>query len=71
MRKYKIKFVTVEDRSDEIVKELAKDELKKVLNKHGAESPNLDNVLDQYLGDMNDKELRLRESLNLKRVAEG
>lgn len=58
-KSYSLRFVRVEDRSDEIIKTLAKNEMKKVLERHGAVSYNLDEVLSKYItGEMcsNEKE---------------
>lgn len=70
-RKFSIRFVTVEDRGKEIVRELARNELEKVLNQHGAVSYNLDDVLDRIMGDGNDKGLRVYESVNAQGISKG
>lgn len=70
-RKYSIRFITVEDRGKEIVRELARNELEKVLSRHGAVSYNLDDVLDRIMGDGNDKGLRVYESVNAQGISKG
>lgn len=46
---YSIKVVRVGNRSDEIVRELVKSKLEKVLEKNGAVAYNLDEVLHKYI----------------------
>lgn len=50
-KSYNITFIQVGDRSDEIVKALAKREIEKVLEKHGAVSYNLDEILCKYISE--------------------
>jgi hypothetical protein len=46
---YCIEYIQVGDRSDEIVRAIVKKEIEKVLEKHGAVSYNLDEVLSKYI----------------------
>lgn len=46
---YSLHFVTVGNRSDEIIRTLVKNEIKKVLDKYGAVSDNLDELLHKYI----------------------
>jgi hypothetical protein len=56
---YSLRFVLVEDRGAEIVRQLAKREIEKVLAKHGAVSDNLDEVLSKYItGEMRNEQKR-------------
>lgn len=48
-KSYRLHFVRVEDRSAEIITALAKREIEKVLDKHGAVSYNLDEILSKYI----------------------
>ncbi|OXM82496.1 hypothetical protein CF651_30620 [Paenibacillus rigui] len=48
---YKLNFICVEDRSDEIIRSLARTAIKKVLEKHGAVAYNLDEVLSKYISE--------------------
>jgi hypothetical protein len=46
---FKFNFICVEDRTVEIFKNLARTEMKKVLDKHGAISYNLEEILSKYI----------------------
>lgn len=46
---FRIKFVKVENRCDEIIKAIAKQEIKKALEKHSAIAYNLDDILNKYV----------------------
>ncbi|CAM5794681.1 hypothetical protein [Brevibacillus borstelensis] len=56
---YRLRFVLVEDRGEEIARNLARIEIEKVLAKYGAVSDNLDEVLSNYItGEMCNGEKR-------------
>ncbi|WP_110933763.1 hypothetical protein [Paenibacillus bouchesdurhonensis] len=56
-KKYRLNFILEEDRSVEIVRNLARSEMKKVFAKHGVVSYNLDDVLSKYItGEMQNDE---------------
>lgn len=48
-KSYTIEFYCVEDRSNDIVKQLARSELNKVFTQYGAVCHNLEEVLNKYI----------------------
>lgn len=48
-KSFNINFIPVGDRSADVLRNLAKREIEKVLAKHGAVSHNLDEVLHKYI----------------------
>ncbi|GBF78259.1 hypothetical protein PA598K_06877 [Paenibacillus sp. 598K] len=48
-KSFTLKFICTEDRTDQIIKTLAKREIQKVLDNMGVVSNNLDAVLDKYI----------------------
>lgn len=48
-KSFNLHFIRVGNRSEEIIRTLAKREIEKVLDKHGAVSDNLDEILSKYI----------------------
>jgi len=56
---YNITVICIEDRTEQIVKSLARRELKKMLDNMGLVAYNLDEVLDKYItGEMRNEQKR-------------
>ncbi len=60
---YRIEFVQVGDRSDEVVKSFVEKEIKKVLAKNGLVSYNLNEVLDKYISGEMRSEYKRRQGI--------